>query len=284
MLALAQAYWNLVRSAKKWLAITLCLFSVGTAGGLVVGLTRPSLIEQMLEHLAGGRETGFPAFILILKHNLFVMLMEWCGSLVLGIVPLLKTVAGGFLFGGLLGVNWDWSLLYCCLTLFPHGIVELPAVLLGSAFFLRLGLRWTFQKTAAERKRIFLTDFQNSIKIGLLCTFLFIIAAMIESFATPKIMATYAKAHLAGIGIQAVIQEHQLTIIHVLPGTPAAKAGLGSGLLIRKIDGTETASKDSKRCRDMVRGRVGTKVTLEVVDPAHSKTNTVVLVREEPKP
>jgi len=280
MLALAQAYWNLVRSAKKWFAITLCLFSVGTAGGLVVGLTRPSLIEQMLEHLAGGREIGFPAFILILKHNLFGMLMEWCGSLVLGVVPLLKTVAGGFLFGGLIGVNWDWSLLYCCLTLFPHGIVELPADLLGSAFFLRLGLRWTFQKTAAERKRIFLTDFHNSIKIGLLCTFLFFIAAMIESFATPKIIATYAKAHLAGIGIQAAIQEHQFTIIHVLPRTPAANAGLGSGLLIRKIDGVETAGKDIRQCREMLHGRVGTKVRLELIDTARNQTNGIELVRD----
>jgi stage II sporulation protein M len=277
MLAPAKYYWNLIRSARRWLAVTLGHFFLALAAGLVLGIAKPSLIQHLQEQLGGGRETGFPAFIRILKHNLKVLLISWCGGLVPAISPLFATVAVGCHLGGLLGLG---SVSYWCLAILPHGIVEIPAILLGNAFFLRLGLRWMFQKTATARKRTFLTDFQDSVKISLLCMFLFTIAALIESFATPKLLAPYENAHLAGIGVQIAVQEHQLTLTHVFPGGPASKAGLCSGLLIRRIDDTETTGKGAEQCRDMTHGRVGTKVKLEVVDPAHSKTNMVELVRE----
>ena len=277
MLALAQACWNLIRGAKKWLAITLGLFFLATAAGAVIGITKPDVIDHLREHIPGGRETGFAAFILILKQNLRVMLITWCGSLVLAIAPLFFTLATGFILGGLLvhgGVP------YFLVAALPHGTVELPAILLSNTFFLRLGLRWAFEKNATERKRTFVTDFQNSLKIGLLCTVLLFVAAMIEAFVTPKFLAAYQKEHLAGIGVQFAMHEHQVTLARVFPAGPASKAGLTSGFLVQKIDGTETTGKDPGQCSDMTHGRVGTKVKLEVVDTARSKTNTMELVRE----
>jgi len=276
MEALAQAYWNLIRAARKWLAITLGLFLLAAAAGVVIGITKPDLMDQVCEHL-GGPETGFAAFIVILKTNLRAMLMSWRGSLVLGIAPLLHTLAVGLLAGGLLvhrGVS------YFLVAALPHGTVELPAILLSNTFFLRLGLRWAFQKNGTERKRTFAKDFQNSLRIGLLCALLFLVAAAIEAFVTSKTVAAYQNERLAGVGLQLAIQEHQLAISHVFPGGPASRAGLSSGLLIQKIDGTATTGKAAERCADMIHGRVGTKVELEVVDPAHRKTRTVELVRE----
>src|SRR5947207_826910 len=184
MLALAQAYWKLIRSAKKWLIVTLCLFALGFAGGVVIGITKPSLIEQVLEQNRAHRETGFADFIQILENNLLIMLITWCASLVLGIVPLLIIPYDALMLGGLLVYG---SVSYWFLAIFPHGIVEFPAMLLSNAFFLRLGLRWALRKNATDRKRIFATDFLNSFKIALLCTFLYSVAAIIESFVTPKI-------------------------------------------------------------------------------------------------
>ena len=76
------------------------------------------------------------------------------------------------------------------------------------------------------------------------------------------------------------MHEQQVTLARVFPAGPASKAGLTSGFLVQKIDGTETTGKDPEQCSDMTHGRVGTKVKLEVVDPARSQTNTVELVRE----
>lgn len=272
----AQAYWNLIRGAKAWLAITLGLFFLATAAGVFIGITKPGLIEQVCEHL-GGRETGFAAFIIILGRNLRAMLLSWCGGFVLAIGPLFHTLAVGLLAGGLLVYG---GVPYFLVAALPHGLVELPAILLSNTFFLRLGLRWAFQKNASERKRTFVTDFKNSLRIGLLCAFLFLVAAAIEAFATSKIVAAYQQDHYAGIGVRFAIQEHQVTLTDVFPGGPASKAGLTSGFLVQTIDGIETTGKDPEQCSDMTHGRVGTRVKLEVVDSTRSKTNTVELVRE----
>jgi uncharacterized membrane protein SpoIIM required for sporulation len=277
MRALAHTYWDLIRGARKWLTITLGLFSLAFAGAVAVGLAKPSLIAEMVKQLPGGNETGFPAFILFVKHNVTVMLITWCGSLVLAITPVLNTLGMGFISGGLLV---DGSFAYWFLATFPHGIIELPAMLLSNTFFLKLGLRWTFQKDATARKRVLVTDFQDSLKIALLCAVLICAAAVIEAFATPKILAAYEREYFAGIGVRLAIQEHQLTINRVFPGGPASKAGLSSGLLIQRIDGSATTGKSAEQCGDMIHGPVGTKVKLEVIDMVHSTTNAVELVRE----
>jgi len=50
--------------------------------------------------------------------------------------------------------------------------------------------------------------------------------------------------------------------------------------VVDKIDGTSTEGKLLKDCVDLLRGPVGTKVKLELIDIVNSKTNTVELTRE----
>jgi uncharacterized membrane protein SpoIIM required for sporulation len=274
----AQTCWNLIRGAKKWLAVTVGLFVLGAVAGVVVGITNPSLNERLLEHPVGP-QIGFPSLVFLLKLNLTSTLLTWCTSFILGITPFLITLREGFSTGGLLVYR---SPLFAFLSLAPHGLVEIPAILLCNAFFLRLGLRWVFQKNATDRKRAFVADFQNSLRILLLGSGMFFIAAMIESFATPRIVAPYEQEHLAGIGIRVAVSDHQLTVAHVFPGSPAASAGLSSGLVIHSVDGVEPASKDVRRCQEMLHGRVGTMVRLEVIDTARNRTNSIELVRDLP--
>ena len=74
MLALAQAYWNLIRGARIWLAIALCLFFLGAAAGVVIGITNPSLIDQVQERIGGGQEerfmgSGFRQMLILMKAS-----------------------------------------------------------------------------------------------------------------------------------------------------------------------------------------------------------------------
>jgi C-terminal processing protease CtpA/Prc len=91
------------------------------------------------------------------------------------------------------------------------------------------------------------------------------------------ISATHAEERFGGIGIQAGLKHNALMVIHVIPDSPASKAGLSEGLIIQKIDGSATAGKSLAECVESMRGKVGTKVKLEVVDTPLSKTNNVVL-------
>jgi len=96
--------------------------------------------------------------------------------------------------------------------------------------------------------------------------------------------AAYAEERFGGIGVQAGLKHNALTVIHVIPHSPASKAGLSEGLIIQKIDGGETAGKSLAECVELMRGKVGTKVKLELVDIPRSKTNNVVLTRANVKP
>jgi hypothetical protein len=85
----------------------------------------------------------------------------------------------------------------------------------------------------------------------------------------------------AGVGAAISIKEERITIVDVLPNTPASNAGLVPGLVIRKIDGMTTNGMKIEACTGLLRGSVGSKVKLEVVDTASNKTDTVELTREK---
>jgi carboxyl-terminal processing protease len=89
----------------------------------------------------------------------------------------------------------------------------------------------------------------------------------------------YAHESLIGIGIQSAIYHDAFTIIHVLPDSPAAKAGLTPGQVIQEVDGVATEGKSIEECVKLVRGAPGTKVKLTLVDNERDTTNTVELVR-----
>jgi len=84
-----------------------------------------------------------------------------------------------------------------------------------------------------------------------------------------------------GIGVMLTVRDHALEIMGVLPGSPAAKAGLHRGLVIQQIDGTDIIGKPLAECVAMTRGQVGSKVRFEVIDPAESETNFVEFTREK---
>lgn len=186
MLAIVQTYWKLIRGAKNWLAIALGLFCIAFVAALVVGLVEPGMIEHTIEQLPESNETGFSNFIHIAGNNLMVMLFSWCEGLVMGIMPAWKTVKTGYIGGG---IFYEGSFTLWFFGILPHGIIELPAVIISNAFFLKFGLRWVFQKGGTARRRAFVEDFRDSLKIVLLCAVLFCIAASVEAFVTPKILA-----------------------------------------------------------------------------------------------
>jgi C-terminal processing protease CtpA/Prc len=91
---------------------------------------------------------------------------------------------------------------------------------------------------------------------------------------------SHAQERVTGVGVALGAEADTIKIMKVLPHTPASKAGLAPGLVVRKIDGTATDGKLLKECVDMLRGGVGTKIKLELVDIENGKTNTVELTRE----
>jgi D-alanyl-D-alanine-carboxypeptidase/D-alanyl-D-alanine-endopeptidase len=72
-----------------------------------------------------------------------------------------------------------------------------------------------------------------------------------------------------------------LRITKVFPNSPAAQAGLSAGLLVQKIDDFSTMGKSLPECLGRIRGPVGAKLRLELIDPERKATNTVELTRQK---
>ncbi|MGM0501217.1 MAG: S41 family peptidase [Bacillota bacterium] len=67
-----------------------------------------------------------------------------------------------------------------------------------------------------------------------------------------------------GIGIMITLRDGQITVISPFKGTPGAKAGLKAGDIISKIEGHKTKGMKLEQAVDMMRGKPGTKVKLNI--------------------
>ncbi len=103
---------------------------------------------------------------------------------------------------------------------------------------------------------------------------------------TPQITANLfpaSTAELVGIGVKLRFDQPTRTIRFetVFPNMPASQAGLSAGLILQKVDGIPTAGKSIDLCACYIRGKAGTKVRLELVNPERNETNTVELIRQK---
>ena len=86
---------------------------------------------------------------------------------------------------------------------------------------------------------------------------------------------------VGGIGLVLAPEKEtqSVKILRVLPDSPAAKAGLVAGSVLHKIGDTVVDGKPVTNCVALIRGPVGTRLTLEVIDPDAHATNRVELTR-----
>src|SRR5579862_6175934 len=75
-----------------------------------------------------------------------------------------------------------------------------------------------------------------------------------------------AQSTTIGIGVAVVPVNSTFEIIAIVPGTPAAKAGLHPGMVIQRINGANVMGAPLSRCVAMMRGPIGSRVQLVVLD------------------
>jgi len=85
---------------------------------------------------------------------------------------------------------------------------------------------------------------------------------------------------IAGIGAALNMKAGELEIMSVLPGSPAERAGLPPGWLVDKVDGTSMRDRPLVECVQLIRGPVGTKIKLDLIDPQTNERKTYEVIRE----
>jgi len=178
----------LIRNLIVATGIFFASLVVGTLVGqdAVEGLLRE--FGAVLEPLAS---TGNPSVLLLLIifiNNAIKALGLIFLGILLGLPPLLFVAVNGFILGGLgstLASVKGWE--YVVASFVPHGVIEIPVILLVTALGLTVGmesLRWLVRKESRAKLQL-----SNGLKVyvrwilpGLA------VAAIIEAFVTPLLI------------------------------------------------------------------------------------------------
>lgn len=95
-----------------------------------------------------------------------------------------------------------------------------------------------------------------------------------------KDMRLSTEGSFGGLGIVISVRSGKLTVMSVMPGTPASRAGLVKGDWITQIDKESTVNLLVNEAVSRLRGKPGTEVTLWIVRDGKGEPRAVPLTRE----
>ncbi|MCX8206492.1 MAG: stage II sporulation protein M [Methanothrix sp.] len=178
-----------LRSIRGYIAIAVILFFMAAASGFMAAEQNPALAEEWMKELEMLKWiTDLPPLmimILIFAKNLLACAMAVLLGVGAGIVPMLVAISNGVLVGMVsYQVLQKEGVLYLLAGILPHGIVELPAVLMSIAIGLRLG--HIFIMTMIDGDGDLGEEARTAISFLMyrVAPLLFV-AAVIETFITP---------------------------------------------------------------------------------------------------
>ncbi len=203
-------YRLLLSRYRRYIIAALMLFTVGIALGIVAAIYYPEQVQQLfqmvveqLERLGQDIFTGskLQGTITLFLHNLRAVGLIAALGLALGIYPAFAMVLNGAIIG-LVGVvtAHQSSWLTFISGIIPHGILEIPALIIGAAIGLRLGIGPLFAKPRSPFARYderdsgwrgYRQELKNALVLLGLTVVLLALAAIIEVNITPLILAQF---------------------------------------------------------------------------------------------
>jgi stage II sporulation protein M len=180
---------------RPYIITSLVLFGAGTAIGLLVVSYFPGLADHFEETIAVFVKTfaGMPrlklAAAIFVNNTIKTLLAILLGAL-FGIIPAFFLLANGIA----LGVAWSLSASargpwLSLLSLLPHGILELPAVFLGTSIGLAIGVQVLKRLTGKSGSKI---GAELASGLRYFCSVilpLLFVAALVEAFVTAALVA-----------------------------------------------------------------------------------------------
>lgn len=181
-------------SYKRWLFAATFLFSLGLAWGLATPVDTASLlseevaaIEKLADFLASLPQASI--FVLIFIKNASALVISFIFSPVFCLAPVIALIFNGGLLG-LVSTSaiQEKSLGYLLAGLLPHGVFELPALIIGEAAALSFGSAVMLSLFKKQRRKLLLPNLRQNLKYLALALFLLLPAAIIETYITPLLL------------------------------------------------------------------------------------------------
>ena len=169
------------------------MFLVGI--GLVLGLATPIGTDDLLAEDITALDELIDFFgllpqsfllVLIFIKNVSAILISFAFSPIFGLAPVIALSFNGWLIGLVsTAVIEQESLGYLLAGLLPHGIFELPALIMGEAAALSFGAAVVMAVFQRERRKELLPNLKQNLKYLGIAAALFFPAAIIEVYLTP---------------------------------------------------------------------------------------------------
>ncbi len=181
-------------SFKRWLLVAAFLFGIG----LVLGLATPTAIRGLISEDVASLEkfaeflTPLPqssVLVIILVKNVSVLLISFAFSPIFCLVPVIALTFNGWLLGLVsTAIIQEKSLGYLLAGLLPHGILELPALILGEAVALSFGTTVLLALFKKEGRNLLLPNLRQNLRYLTVALVLLLRAAIIETYITPLLL------------------------------------------------------------------------------------------------
>jgi stage II sporulation protein M len=180
------------RSSRKYILAAVAVFSVSFAVGILISAIYPGASEKLLELLKetyGGITAldPFERMLEIFKNNIRNSFMALLLGLGFGIIPFAFAAINGAVLGILIEFFYrKQGAFFVIAAILPHGIIELPMVLISVGIGFRLG--HAAYLSLMHLKTIY--DLSHELKQGIIFYIkivspLLLLAAIVESYLTP---------------------------------------------------------------------------------------------------
>ena len=178
---------------RWWLSIALCLFALGIVLGLTVSVELAGFFAEdiaALKELAAslGPFKISTAFFILLK-NVSALLFSFIFSPILCLIPVLSlTLNGGLLSFVSVLVLQERSLGFVLAAILPHGVFEIPALIIGGAASLSFGVAAMLALISPKKREQLLPNLKQNLRYLIIAGILLVPAAIIETFVTPLLV------------------------------------------------------------------------------------------------
>lgn len=182
----------MIKSVRKEIIIVTLLFLSSLYLGYYVANLYPNLaykvFDELLSQFKFVRVLPSPLlFLFIFINNSIKILLTMLLGVMFGIIPLLFIIINGFMVGIVFYVSnmkiGTWTTI---MLIIPHGVIEIPALILGCSYGLWLGKMLIWKMRGKEVSIVDCIKHIINQYIKIIIPML-IVAALVETYVTPFI-------------------------------------------------------------------------------------------------
>ena len=178
---------------KRYILFSSYIFTVATLGGYIFAQNYPSETQMIIEEIKSmfvfdQEPTSSQLFFFIFENNVSKLFLLLPLGIFAGLLPLFSVFTNGFvlgIFAQIVSINESWIFFF--LGIMPHGIIEIPVLVVSSAIGMKIGKVAVFR--LFSKKVSLLKEFSKALKsFVLILVPLIFVAALIEAFVTSAIL------------------------------------------------------------------------------------------------